>query len=277
MQFSEPDPDAVEEPLVGGDVTDGVVRVGTTVRRPLKSQSAAIHAYLTHLHKSGFTAAPQFLGIDKKGREVLTFMEGQPASRPMPAWAGEEKFLVEIARLQRLLHDCSVGFELPPGVEWDGAPVIPGVPALFDKADTIGHNDLTPENIVCIDHVPVAFIDFDFAGPTTRLSDVSTAMYWWAPFRDPRDRDPLLRDVDSGRRARLYADSYGLDNADRQKLLDLAIRRCERSWHVMKYRAEHEGGGWARMWSEGVGDIIRRGELWLKENRATLESALLAG
>jgi hypothetical protein len=40
--------DLPEEKLVGGDVTEGVVRVGDTVRRPLNAQSGAIHAYLRH-------------------------------------------------------------------------------------------------------------------------------------------------------------------------------------------------------------------------------------
>ena len=41
--------EGVEERLPCGDVTEGVVRVGQTVRRPAQPQSAAVADYLQHL------------------------------------------------------------------------------------------------------------------------------------------------------------------------------------------------------------------------------------
>lgn len=52
-----------EIPLVGGDVTEGVVRVGDTVRRPVGSHSPLVHTLLRHLEEVGFPGAPRFLGI----------------------------------------------------------------------------------------------------------------------------------------------------------------------------------------------------------------------
>jgi hypothetical protein len=43
----------------------------------------------------------------------------------------------------------------------------------------------------------------------------------------------------------------------------------------MKYRAETLGGGWQRMWSEGVGDTIRHRQAWLDENADRITTALL--
>ena len=80
--YVEPVAGLTEEPLLGGDVTEGVVRVGNTVRRPVNPQSPAIQAYLDHLEQAGFVAAPRFLGIDARGREVLTFIEGEIGGRP---------------------------------------------------------------------------------------------------------------------------------------------------------------------------------------------------
>ena len=88
---------------------------------------------------------------------------------------------------------------------------IEGVPDAFDPADVIGHNDLTPDNLIFRDGRLVGVIDFDLAGPTTRLLDIVTTLLYWAPLRDPVDRDPVLRDADSGARMRLYATRYGLD------------------------------------------------------------------
>jgi hypothetical protein len=42
----------------------------------------------------------------------------------------------------------------------------------------------------------------------------------------------------------------------------------------MKARAEDLGGGWARMWDEGVGDRIQRAHAWLRRERAALDDAL---
>jgi hypothetical protein len=44
----------------------------------------------------------------------------------------------------------------------------------------------------------------------------------------------------------------------------------------MKRRAEINGGGWLRMWNEGVGDVIRRRQAWLERHGATIEAALTA-
>ena len=42
-----------EIPLPGGDVTQGVVRVGATVRRPVGAHSPLVHRVLRHLDADG--------------------------------------------------------------------------------------------------------------------------------------------------------------------------------------------------------------------------------
>ena len=56
------------EALPAGDVTDGVVRVGGTVRRPHQPQSYAVADYLDWLEDAGFEASPRFLGRDGRIR-----------------------------------------------------------------------------------------------------------------------------------------------------------------------------------------------------------------
>ncbi|WP_205629389.1 alpha/beta fold hydrolase [Jiangella muralis] len=267
--------DVVEVPLLGGDVSDGVVRVGGTVRRHPARGAAAVHAYLLHLEAAGFPYAPRFLGFDQRGREILTFLDGEMGGRPLAPWAVTEEALREIAVIQRRLHDDSARFRLPDGVDWPAGVELPGVPSLFDAPDVVGHNDLTFENTIFVDGRPVGIIDFDLAGPTTRLLDVVTTLRYWAPLADPADRDPALRDADAGRRLRIFADAYGLDAGRRAALLDVADRRYTRVWHVMKYRAETDGGGWARMWADGAGDTIRRAHAWFRAERPVLAAALL--
>jgi ribosomal protein S18 acetylase RimI-like enzyme len=266
-----------EIPLLGGDVTEGLVRVGNTVRRPVGPNSPAIAAYLRHLESAGIAESPRYLGIDDKGRDILTFVEGETAGRPLHPWAAEPSVLTAIAALQRRLHDASpVDLQLPAGAAFSAPAHLDGVPDAFDHADVIGHNDLTPDNLIFRDGRLVGVIDFDLAGPTSRLLDIVTTLLYWAPLRDPVDRDPLLRDADAGARMRLYSAAYGLDPQLRSRLYDVAVRRQNRSWHVMKHAAETRGGGWRRMWDEGVGDVILRSQRWLADNETALRESLAA-
>jgi hypothetical protein len=54
------------------------------------------------------------------------------------------------------------------------------------------------------------------------------------------------------------------------------VIRTRRSWFTMKRLAEEQGGGWARMWENGVGDRIKRREAWLDHHGAAIEVALTA-
>jgi hypothetical protein len=268
--------DQAEIPLAGGDVTEGVVRVGDTVRRPVGPHSPLVHALLTHLESAGFEGAPRFLGIDGSGREVLSYIDGEVAGRPRPPWIADETRLASVGRLVRAYDDAAASFTPPPGTLPGTKPAEPpGIPpAPAYPPELIGHVDITPENVVFRNGRAYALIDFDLARPATRADEMFNAMLWWAPLFDPRDVDPLLRHVDVPRRARILADGYGLSGIDRERIMEVAMLRTRRSWYLMKQRAETQGGGWQRMWDEGVGDVIKRREAWLDRHAATLTAVL---
>jgi hypothetical protein len=270
--------DQAEIPLAGGDVTEGVVRVGDTVRRPVGPHSPLVHALLAHLESVGFEGAPRFIGIDGSGREVLSYIDGEVAGRPRPPWIADETRLASVGRLVRAYDDAAASFTPPPGTlpatEPGGPDGIPPAPPY--PPELIGHVDITPENVIFRSGSAYALIDFDLAKPATRTDEMVNAMLWWAPLSDPRDADPLLRHVDVPRRSRTLADAYGLSGADRERIMEVAVLRTRRSWYLMKQRAEIHGGGWQRMWDEGVGDVIKRREAWLDQHAATLTAALTA-
>ena len=66
------------EVLTGANTSVGV-RDGDTVRRPTGHWTAAVHALLEHLRLVGFLDAPNVLGLDYQGREVLLFVDGEVA------------------------------------------------------------------------------------------------------------------------------------------------------------------------------------------------------
>jgi hypothetical protein len=98
--------DDVERPLGGGWVTAGVVRVGGTVRRPQSSNAAFVELLLAHLEAAAFDAAPRHLGTDERGRQVLTFIEGEvPSDCRALVWADGQ--LEAMAALLRRFHDAT--------------------------------------------------------------------------------------------------------------------------------------------------------------------------
>ncbi|MDH6627257.1 hypothetical protein M2271_005081 [Streptomyces sp. LBL] len=125
--------DDQEQPLSGGNVSAGVVRVGDTVRRPAGPWTPAVHALLTHLHEAGFRAAPRPLGIDERGREVLTFVPGDVIWPDRFARVEPALQLARVARLIRDFHDAVQDFIPPPDAQWqvlipaEGAEIIAGV------------------------------------------------------------------------------------------------------------------------------------------------------
>jgi hypothetical protein len=104
-----------EQALHGGRLTVGIVRVGDTVRRPRHARSEFVHTVLRHLDAAGFDGAPRLLGIDERGREVLTYISGETIDST-PARLCDAR-LVSAARLIRRFHDATAGTALAAAEE----------------------------------------------------------------------------------------------------------------------------------------------------------------
>jgi hypothetical protein len=150
--------DELEVPLAGGRATPGVVRVGERVRRPLKPDSERVHALLALLERHGFDGAPRFLGVDPKGREILTFIEG--FAPPHNGFRLAEEGVRAGARLVRRVHDLTEGT------------------TFAQDGEVACHPNLSQPNFVFRDLVPVAIIDWDGTQPGTKLANF--ADFLWA-------------------------------------------------------------------------------------------------
>ena len=252
-----------EVPLDGGNMSGGVVRAGDTVRRPAGPWTASVHALLTHLHDAGFRGAPRPLGIDERGREVLTFVPGTVA------WPGgfrlldDDRRLRRVSRLIRDFHDAVTGFTPPPGARWQAL-----TPA--DGDEIIAHHDLAPWNLV-IGERKWAFIDWDTAAPGTRLWDLAYAMHGFAPL----SADPAVQRADAGRRLRLIADAYDLTERQRRDLVPLLARRTQAMHAFLAEQAARGTQPWARLWAEGHGDAWQADAGYITEREARWHQALL--
>jgi len=264
-------PDGPEVELPAGDVTVGVVRIGDTVRRPRQDTSERVADYLRHLEAEGFDGAPRYLGVDAQGRDVLTYLDGDVPGTPVEAWAADDSVLSGVARLVRQLHDASEGYDAPARAVPAGRPppVFPdGEPRIFAQ------RDVTPQNTVFRDGVAWGLIDFDLCDWTTRSLDLANTAAHWVPMNDPADRAAVYTDIDVPARIRLLLDGYGRDAVTAEQFLHACELRFANSYAVMRWSAENLGGGWRRMWDEGVGDMIRRREAWFAAVRDDLARAL---
>lgn len=264
-------PDGPEIALPAGDVTVGVVRIGDTVRRPHQESSERVAAYLRHLEAVGFVGAPRYLGVDAQGRDVLTYLEGDVPGSPVEPWAAADDVLPGVASLVRRLHDASDGYVAPPRADPAGRPQ-PLLPS--DEPRLVAQRDVTPQNTVFRGGLAWGLVDFDLCGWTTRSVDLANTAMHWVPLCDPVDREPVYADVDIAHRLRLMLDAYGRDAVTAERFLHAAELRFAGSYDIMRWSAEHLGGGWARMWAEGVGEVIRRRAAWFAAVRGDLARAL---
>lgn len=253
----------LEVPLVGGMGSGGlVVRVGDTIRRPIVEQTDAVESFLRHLERVGFEGAPRVLGRDERGRSVLSWMPGDVAVPPYPAWAASEDLLVSVADLQRRMHEASASFRFDPDASW----YRPNLPDAGPGA-IVCHNDLCIENVVVRDGHAVAFIDFDFAAPTDRLLDIAIACRHWVPLKHPDDLPPGWPSLAQGRRFRLFCDEHGLSTSERSHVVDFASDFLDRALVTMRLKAESGLPLYAKVWESGYPEQNRRSHSWLADQR----------
>lgn len=254
-----------ELPLSGGNVSEGVVRVGDTVRRPAGPWTPAVHALLTHLREVGFHAAPRPLGVDGQGREVLTFVPGDVLWPDPYGWLEPPQRLARVARLIRDFHDAVQGFTPPPDAAWQVL-----VPA--EGADIIAHQDLAPWNLVVSGEDEWAFIDWDTAAPGSRLWDLAYAVHGFIPLSARSDGQR----TDAAARLRIFADAYGLDETERRDLAPMLGRRTRVMYDFLRDEAARGNQPWATHWAEGHGDAWRSDAEYTEQHEEQWTRALLA-
>lgn len=254
-----------EQPLVGSmDPRYAPVRVGDTVRRAAGSSRVAVRDLLLHLESVGFDGAPRYLGTDDKGREILTWMEGDVPLPPYPAWAMTDRALAELGGLVRRLHEATATFR-SDAADWSTQWADPG------GGSVICHNDLFPENVVFRNGHVVALIDFAMAAPGRPLWDVAIAAEIWGPLGDPDRRDQQPVNLDGVARLGVLARAYGLDPDRAEELVDVLIH--ERAVSTANIRAEIAGGNesWIRDWTDAGGDDRAAvDDAWIARHRAAL-------
>jgi Ser/Thr protein kinase RdoA (MazF antagonist) len=250
------------EESLGGNL-NAAVRIGDTVRRRAGPWTPAVHALLRHLEEAGFEA-PRALGIDDQGREMLTFIPGEAHSgtlERMPDRVFAEDHLIAAARLLRRYHDVVTDFEAPRDARWRlTAPT---------SHDLICHNDWTPWNTLFREGRVALMLDWDLAGPGSRLWDVVNAAYCWIPLFS---REGLLDVAQRARRLGLFCDAYGVN--DRAAVIPTMLLRIRLVARFVEEQARSGDPGFRTLMRMDVPAAMADDAARLEEYRATFERAL---
>jgi hypothetical protein len=256
-------------PLTGGGRT-AVHRRGRVVVRQTGPWTPAVHTLLRHLERVGFAGAPRLVGtgLDPDGRETLTYIEGG-FTQPGP-WSLDGA--AAVGRLLRDLHEATASYRPPPGAVWFGWHARD----LGGPARVVGHCDVAPWNIVARDGMPVALIDWEFAGPVDPLVELAQAAWLNAKLHDDvvAEIEGLPPLAERARQLRAIVDAYGLSAGERRGFLDRIVEYVVSDTAneadeagVTPETTAHPVALWAMAWRA-------RAAAWIVRNRRPLSNAL---
>ncbi len=224
-----------------------VVRVGATVRRPVGPWTPTIHALLRHVRDRGFALAPEPLGFDQSGREILSYIPGSTVgwALPWPDLIRDEELLQQVGAMTASYHRAVADFRPAGMLPWQSAPAVLG------PSEIVCHHDLAPYNVVLEGDRLRGIIDWDLAGPGTALSELAFVAWQWVPLHgsvvtavlgwsDPPDRV---------RRLRLLLDSYGLE--DRTGFIGEVVKSIGYNRDVMVRKAADGHPGYRSLVQQG--------------------------
>lgn len=237
-----------EEPMRGAGLSDrGLVRVGDTVRRPAGPWTASVQHLLGALSGDGFDLAPEPLGVDEQGREMLRYVEGRDAGWPLlPEIRGTDG-AERLGRLAARLRTALARYRCPPDARWHFAAGAP------EPGHALQHGDLGPWNLLWgRTNEVVGVLDWDFAGPGDPWYDTGYLAWFVVPlmdderaygrgFPEPPDRPSRLR---------AFAAGTGIDVAE---LVRVVLRAQEESARRIVERGSGSGDGvWKTLLDRGV-------------------------
>jgi tRNA A-37 threonylcarbamoyl transferase component Bud32 len=239
-----------EEALTGGNASASVVRIGDTVRKPWLPTTEHTVAYMSALRDRGIDL-PEVRGRDGEGRLVLEYVPGEIVLDRSPL---DASLLHRIGALVRSIHDASADLPVPEG--WEVL-----LPA--ENPNLLCHNDLATWNLIS-DGERLVFIDWDGAGPSTRMWDLAYAATSFGHLF--ADEDPEA----AGARLAAFVDGYDADKALRDALPATMAHRAMAMHDLLRrsHRSGHEP--WGSMYVEGHGEhwdrtaafIARHEQVW---------------
>lgn len=244
-----------EQPLAGGNATAGVVRVGDTVRKPWQPSTPAVIDYVERIRAAGIDA-PAHLGRDQRGRQIIEYVPGALAEALLPF---DDTALRRVGEMVRAIHDASP--VLDSSDAWPEMLLAPP-----GAAELICHNDLAPWNLIVGERW--VFIDWDGAGPSTRLWDLAYAAQAFAVLNDAQPVDAAAA------RLAAFVDGYGADDELRRALPMAMVQRTAAMHRLLQTSHERGMEPWGTMHVDGHGAYWLGVTRYVAEHRDAWAAAL---
>ncbi|MCG9628042.1 aminoglycoside phosphotransferase family protein [Vibrio mediterranei] len=215
-----------------------------TVIRPASPWSRSVHICLKFLEQQGFQGIPKVLALDNDN-ETLSLVKGKTFNYPLLEEIASLQALETAARLQRRLHDASVGF-----IEQYDVARLDWMLSSDTESEVMCHGDFAPYNVALEANNVVGVFDFDTVHPGSRLWDLSYSVYCWAPFKT--NSVDKLGDIEQQvGRAKAYLDVYEIDTASRLKLVETMVSRLRYLVSFMEDKADKGDQGMQQCIEEG--------------------------
>jgi len=230
-----------------GESNSEVVRVGDTVRRALTERFDFVHRLMNELKEKNFELSPTFLGVDKKNREIISYIPGTQMNK------GEITLdlMKQSMKALRLFHD------------------ILAVSELRGERETVIHTDFAPWNMIVDKGQLVGIIDFDDAIPGERIKDIVYACW---NLLDIGDLDSEYSEKNTLNLLPELFDAYG--DIDRKCFVDELLNEQRRILKKRRKKMKQADNKEERVERRNVCKEIRKQISWVSKHRGDLEKVL---
>lgn len=231
------------EKFTTGQSTHEVLRIGDTVRRATGPHSPFVHRLLNLLEENDFKYSPRFLGMDEQGREIISYIDGEPINSD----SNSLELAVESIKLLKKYHDITADSELS------------------EDQEVVCHNDFSPWNTLIKDNKIVGIIDFDEAKPGKRVEDLAYAIWTFLDLGSDQDSGLQIRNL------RKLTDRYGF--TDIEALIEEILEQQRRILNKRTDMARNVKNVKVREFSEWKVFEIEKEMDWVKKNQAQIISS----
>ncbi|MHA7274544.1 phosphotransferase [Arthrobacter sp. TMT4-20] len=200
---------------------------------------------------------PKPLGQDSDNRHVVEYIDGDLALNQLPLSLDA---LTRVGRLVRQIHDASEAFPLPHGVDWN-------LPLPAKAPDLMCHNDLAPWNLIIGERW--VFIDWDGAGPSTRLWDLAYAAQSFSSMFEGQPVEEAAANL------KAFVDGYGADTELRRALPEAITERTQAMYELLEESHRTGFQPWGAMYADGHGEHWRAASQYVRQHQTTWKQAVL--